>query len=169
MPLGEGDVLDTLSDPVVAGMNFWVGPVHITGTSYGIIRSHIRAENILVVSGTQSLAFYDDKTDILTTQAGNPPPNLDQRAQLLHECTHALIDVFTYGTKVTRHIDELSSYIAQFVYMMRSDSTWAVGPNNGPWFTFYSGIFALVKSNRLDTIAGNGSRIDVTVSVYNAC
>ena len=31
MPLGEGDVLDTLSDPVVAGMSFWVGPVHITG------------------------------------------------------------------------------------------------------------------------------------------
>lgn len=159
MPLTEGDVLNTLGDSVALGMDFWVGPVHISGKSYGTIRDHIRLGNILVVSGTQGLAYYDQKTDILTTQAGNSPPDLDQRALLLHECIHALIDVFTYGIKVTRHIDELSSYIAQHVYMVRSNPAWVVSPNNMPWFTFYLSIYLLIKRFRLDTFAGNGSRI----------
>ena len=49
MPLGEGDVLNTLGDPIALGMNFRVGPVPISGKSYGIIRDHVRAGNILVV------------------------------------------------------------------------------------------------------------------------
>jgi hypothetical protein len=70
----------------------------------------------------QNLAFYDNVTDSLTTQSGNSPANLDQRAQLLHECTHALIDVLNIPT-VTRYIDELGAYIAQIVYSVRSDPT----------------------------------------------
>lgn len=159
MPLTEGDVLNTLGDAVTTRMEFWVGSVHISGKTYGVIRDHIRAGNILVVSGSSSLAFYDQHTDILTTQAGTSPANLDQRALLLHECTHALMDLFTAGTTVTRHIDELASYLAQHVYMMRSNPAWVVTPNNGPWFTFYSDIVALIKRCRLDTVAGNGCRI----------
>jgi len=162
VPLNEGDVLNTLSDGVTLGMNFWVGPVQISGTPYTVIRDHIRAGNILVTPGSSNLAFYDSKTDILTTQTGNSPANLDQRAQLLHECTHALIDLFTNGITVTRHIDELASYIVQHVYMMRSNPAWVVSPNNPPWFAFYSNVVALIKSFRLDTVAGNGSKIGVT-------
>jgi hypothetical protein len=159
MPLNEGDVFNTLSDSVTLSMDFRVGSVHISGEAYGVIRDHIRAGNILVVPGSSNLAFYDSKTDILTTQAGSSPANLDQRAQLLHECTHALIDVFTYGIKVSRHTDELASYLAQFVYTLRSKPTWAVGPNNPPWFTFYTNVVALIKRFHLDTAAGNGSMI----------
>jgi hypothetical protein len=161
MPLDERDVLNTLSDSVIQTMDFWVGPVHIKGPSYGIIREHILVGNIIVVSGNKGLAFYDDATDILTTQAGNSPPNLDQRAQLLHECTHALIDVFAYGQKVTRHTDELASYIAQHVYIMRSNPSWTVGPNNPPWFNFFTAVYAMVKRFHLETAAGNGTRIDL--------
>jgi hypothetical protein len=119
MPLTEGDVLDTLGDSVALNMDFWVVQVHVSGKYYGIIREHILAENILVVPGDKpTLAFYDQKTDILTTQAGNSPANLGQRALLLHECTHATNDIF--AGNVTRHIDELSAYIAQEVYTTRS-------------------------------------------------
>ena len=72
-----------------------------------------------MVSGTSTLATYNGWTDILTTQKGNPPTDIFDRALLLHECTHALVDVFTGGLKVTRHTDELASYIAQHVYIMR--------------------------------------------------
>lgn len=159
MPLTVDDVTDTLRDPVTAGMDFRLGPIHISGQNFNLVREHILAGNILVVSGTQGLAFYNKGTDILTTQAGNSPANLENRAQLLHECTHALVDVFANGMKVTRHMDELASYIVQHVYIMRSNPTWVVGPNNPPWYAFYQAVFALVKAFRLDTIAGNGANI----------
>jgi hypothetical protein len=161
MPLTRNDVLDVLADPVISTMNFWVGPVHISGTSYAVIRDHIRADNIHVESGTSNLAFYDDRIDTLTTQAGTSPPNLDARAQLLHECTHALIDVFGGYGVVTRHLDELASYIAQHVYIMRSDPTWVVSPNNVPWFVFYSSVAWLIRMYGLHTPAGNGRQIGV--------
>jgi len=161
MPLGEGDVLNTLGDPIALGMNFRVGPVPISGKSYGIIRDHVRAGNILVVSGTSTLATYNGWTDILTTQKGNPPADVFGRALLLHECTHALVDVFTGGLKVTRHTDELASYIAQHVYIMRSSPTWAPGTGTDPWAAFYSSVVALIKSYRLETIAGNRKSIPI--------
>lgn len=163
MPLSEGDVLDTLSDPVTAGMNFWIGPVNISGHAYGTIRDHIRVGNILVVGGTSTLAFYDSKTDILTTQTGNSPANLHQRALLLHECTHALMDVFTHNAKVTRHLDELASYVAQHVYLLRSNPASVSVGGSGPWPTFFSSMVALIKTHGLDTAAGNGKRIGVDV------
>jgi len=159
MPLQESDVLNTLSDSVTLNMNFWVAAVHIDGRSYGIIRDHIRAGNILVVEGNETLAKYDQKTDILKTQIGNSPANLFQRALLLHECTNALIDLFTNGTKVTRHTDELASYIAQFVYTIRSSPTIQVGPGNTPWDRFYQSVDGLVRRFKLDSALGNGSRI----------
>ena len=51
----------------------------------------------------------------------------DLEIDVRHECTHALIDVFNSGG-VTRHMDELASYVAQFVYTMRAAS-WAVSAN----------------------------------------
>jgi hypothetical protein len=163
MPLSEGDVLNTLGDPVTQGMDFWVGPVHVSGASYGILRDHVKAGNILVVGGTSTLAFYDSDTDILTTQVGTPPANVHQRALLLHECTHALVDVFTSDISVTRHLDELTSYIAQHVYLMRSDPTWAPGGGSGPWPTFFNSVATLIKTNHLDTTSGNRTRISVDV------
>jgi hypothetical protein len=163
MPLSEGDVLNTLGDPVTKGMDFWVGPVHISGKSYDTIRDHVKAGNILVVGGTSTLAFYNSDTDILTTQVGTPPANVHQRGLLLHECTHALIDVFTNGLSVTRHIDELASYIAQHVYLMRSDPSWTPGSGSGPWPTFYNSITTLITNNGLQTVTGNGKRLGVDV------
>ena len=96
------------------------------------------------------MAYYNSDSDTLTTLGGNPPLSLDQRALLLHECTHALIDVTTSDLNVTRHIDELASYIAQFVY--REDLPDLLsGSNNAPWFKFYSDVFALVTRHNLNT------------------
>ena len=159
MPLNEGDVLNALGDSVTSQLDYWVGSVHVSGKWFGIIRDHVRTGNILVNSGSSNLAFYDPKTDVLTTQQGNGPADLDQRAQLLHECTHALVDIFYADNTITRHNDELSAYITQFVYMMRSDNSFTVGPNNKPWFDFYTGVVTLAKRFKLDKPAGSGARI----------
>ena len=78
MPLQESDVLNTLSDSVTLNMNFWVAAVHIDGRSYGIIRDHIRAGNILVVEGNETLAKYDQKTEALVGLRGDGGTSHDQ-------------------------------------------------------------------------------------------
>jgi hypothetical protein len=161
MPLAESDVLDVLDDSVVAGLDFSVGPIRIKGAFYRSIKEHILAGNILVVPGTESLAHYSNQTDILFTQQSNPPPDLDGRAQLLHECTHALVDIFNGGSGVTRHNDELAAYLTQFVYAMRSNSSWVVGPNNRPWHDFFQMVFDAVKRKGLETTAGNGAHFSM--------
>jgi hypothetical protein len=106
MPLTEGDVLDTLSDPVALGIEFYADKNHVKGEHPAAVRDHIRAGNILVKGGTQDLAFYDWTTDGLMTQRKSPPANDGDRALLLHECVHAMIDVYDPGGTVTRHMGE---------------------------------------------------------------
>lgn len=159
MALTLGDVLNVLSDPVVGQMNFWVGPVHVSGRRFEVVRDHIRAGNIEVVEGTNpDNAFYDNQTDILITQNVASPPSLDAKALLLHECWHAVFDVFANGSAATRHLDELGGYLVQHAYLMRSKPSWGVAPNNGPWFNFFTAMAALVKARNLDQNIGNGTR-----------
>jgi hypothetical protein len=57
MPLTEGDVLDTLSDPVALGIEFYADKIHVKGEYLTTVRDHIRAGNILVKGGTEDLAW----------------------------------------------------------------------------------------------------------------
>jgi hypothetical protein len=156
--LTTNGVLATLNDSVTLNMYFFVGPIFVSAIGYRLVRDSIYSGDIEVLQGAsgQNLAFYNNKTDILTTQDGTPPADLDQRALLLHECTHALIDAFNL-TAVTRHIDELAAYIAQHVYILRSDPGWTVAPNNAPWQNFFQSVVDIVKARHLDTVAGNNA------------
>jgi hypothetical protein len=51
--LTEGDVLDTLSDPVALGIEFYADKIHVKGEYLTTVRDHIRAGNILVKGGTE--------------------------------------------------------------------------------------------------------------------
>jgi hypothetical protein len=163
MALTTKDVIATLNDNVTLSMFFFVGPIYVSAIGYRLVRDNIYAGDIEVLEGDpgQNLAFYNNKTDTLTTQDGTPPADLDQRALLLHECTHALIDVFNM-TAVTRHIDELAAYLAQHVYMLRSNRSWTVAPNNAPWQTFFQSVVDLIKARHLDTVSGNNTILSIT-------
>jgi hypothetical protein len=158
MPLTEGDVLDTLSDPVALGIEFYVGKIHIKGEYLTTVREHILAENILVKGGTDDLAFYDQTADILLTQKKSPPPDDSDRALLLHECVHAMIDVYDPDGTVTRHMGELAAYLTQTTYSVRKDPS-ANRTGTAPWDKFWGDLFTAVRANKLDTKAGNGVRI----------
>lgn len=159
MPLTEGDVLDTLGDPVTLGIDFHAGAVHVKGEYLTTVGDHIRAGNILVKGGTQDLAFYDQTADILLTQKKSPPANDSDRALLLHECVHAMIDVYNPGGTVTRHMGELAAYLTQTTYSVRKNPS---SNRNGTaaWDKFWGDLYGTVRANRLDTTAGNGVRID---------
>jgi hypothetical protein len=158
MPLTEGDVLDTLSDPVALGIEFYVDKIHIKGEYLTTVRDHIRAGNILVKGGTQDLAFYDQTTDVLLTQKKSPPANDDDRALLLHECVHAMIDVYDPSGTVTRHMGELAAYLTQTSYSVRKNPS-ANRNGTAAWDKFWGDLFATVRANKLDTTAGNGVKI----------
>jgi hypothetical protein len=158
MPLTEGDVLDTLSDPVALGIEFYVDKIHIKGEYLTTVRDHIRAGNILVKGGTQDLAFYDQVTDILLTQKKSPPADDGDRALLLHECVHAMIDVYDPDGTVTRHMGELAAYLTQTTYSVRKNPS-ANRTGTEPWDKFWGDVFATVRANKLDTAAGNGVKI----------
>jgi len=158
MPLTEGDVLDTLSDPVALGIEFYVDKIHIKGEYLTTVRDHIRAGNILVEGGTEDLAHYDQMTDILLTQKKSPPADDGDRALLLHECVHAMIDVYDPDGTVTRHMGELAAYLTQTTYSVRKNPS-ANRTGTAPWDKFWGDVFATVRANKLDTAAGNGVKI----------
>jgi hypothetical protein len=158
MPLTEGDVLNTLSDPVALGIEFHVDKIHVKGEYLTTVRDHIRAGNILVKGGTQDLAFYDQTTDVLLTQKKSPPPDDGDRALLLHECVHAMIDVHDPAGTVTRHMGELAAYLTQTTYSVRKNPS-DNRTGTAAWDKFWGDLYATVRANKLDTSAGNGARI----------
>jgi hypothetical protein len=158
MPLSLGDVLNTLSDPAALGIDFYVAKIHIKGEYLSTVRDHILAGNIQVTGGDSDLAKYDQMTDVLYTQKKSPPANDGDRALLLHECVHAMIDVYYPDGDVTRHMGELAAYLTQTAYSVRKDPT---SNRNGtqPWDKFWGDLYTTIRSNKLDTAAGNGARI----------
>jgi outer membrane protein OmpA-like peptidoglycan-associated protein len=158
MPLTKADVLNTLSDPHVSQMDFWVSNIHVHGGAFANIRDLVLDDNIEVVSGTNSVnAYYNAASDTLTTQNVNSPPDLNARALLLHECAHALVDLAEID--VTDLTNEVTAYIAQHAYILLSSSTWTVGANNGPWTNFYQDVVGVVKNFKLDKPEGRGAVI----------
>jgi hypothetical protein len=162
MPLTESDVLDTLDDGIVSSLDFTVGPVRISGARYRILRDNILAGNLMVTPGTGDLAFYNNTTDILTTQKGDSPPNIFARALLLHECTHALVDLFHGDNSVTVHANELAAYLVQDIYTMRAIPGIKSGPielKNPMWGVFWAMVYGVIKLKNLNTLKGNGTVI----------
>ncbi|MCI0429449.1 MAG: hypothetical protein L0210_02750 [Rhodospirillales bacterium] len=120
MPITKTEVLAVLEDPRLQNMRFSVGEITVSANEYRIVADYIREDDIRVISGKESVAYYDGRLNTIETQAGNPPLNLVDRAQILHECTHAIVDI--NGWDVLRLNDEAAAYLAQLAY------TWISGP-----------------------------------------
>ena len=111
MSLKIADMFATLNDPMALDKAFIEVLIVVSGIGYRLKTDRIMDGSIVLVDGdpNSGLAFYESTEDKLTTQAGNPPADVDQRGLRLHACTHSLIDVFSIP-KITRYIDELAAY-----------------------------------------------------------
>jgi hypothetical protein len=157
VPLTKQDVVDTLNSYFVSQMNFRIERVHVSPQNYDEVRVLIEDGDIPVVEGTASNAYYNPHTNILTTQNASPPADIDGRALLLHECTHAIVDVKKYD--ITRLTNETAAYIAQHTYLLLANPHYKVSPNNAPWFNFFNNVVALVKKFKLHQPAGQGTML----------
>jgi hypothetical protein len=120
MPLTIKEVLETLEDAVALGIDFYADKIHVKGEDLSRVHERILVGDILVAGGTSDLAFYDPATDVLITQKKAPPADDGDRALILHECVHAMIDIIDPKTTITRHMGELAAYLNQTAYSVRS-------------------------------------------------
>lgn len=163
MAIQSSDVVTMLADPAVAGLDFWAGPIHITGERFGVIRDHIRVANILVVPGHDSMAYYHPDTDTLELPQA-AAPDLGIQALLLHECAHALVDIYYVShMQVRRHVNECAAYLTQKAFEFRKSpgraAPAAVPTTGDPWTIYWSMLENLAWEYNLQSAAGNGAYI----------
>lgn len=160
MPIGKADILAVLADPVLTRMNFSVGEILVNAGQYSIIAEYIRDGDIGVIPGKGAVAFYDGTLNTIETQAGNAPLGVADRAQILHECTHAISD--TNRLDVLRMNDEVAAFLAQVTYMHISDPNIPFptqAPGAGPMGRLIIGLNAVILKYNLHQTKGFGVSI----------
>jgi hypothetical protein len=158
MPLTIKEVLETLEDPVALGIDFYADKIHVNRENLSRVHERILVGDILVTGGTSDLAFYDPPTDVLITQKKAPPADDGDRALILHECVHAMVDITDPKGTITRHMGELAAYLTQTAYSVRKYPA-ANRTGTAAWDKFWGDLYATVRTHKLDTAKGNGARI----------
>ena len=128
MPITERDVLDVLNDPALQNIHFSISnEIFVSPYQYNKVADYIASGAIHVEPGTNKYAEYINKSDTLRTQKGElTPGDFERRAVLLHECTHAIIDMDR--VKVRRLVGEAAGYLAQFTYLSLVDPSRPMPP-----------------------------------------
>jgi len=163
MPITKADVLEVLGDPVLKRMFFFVGVIAVSAEEYSNVGDYISDGDIGVVPGKISTAFYSGYRNTIETQAGDPPLALADRSQILHECTHAIVDI--NALDVERVKDEVAAYLAQLTFIVLSNPKFDFGPSvhpaihGSPFGELMWSIFQIVRKYNLHNEKGFGARI----------
>ena len=161
MTIGKQDVLDTLNQPAVKRFKFTVGSLTVSPQGYADVCKAVSDGDIDVKPGSSSDAVYDRGLNTIFTQNGNPPLNVADRAQLLHECTHAIFDAYGWVTNLRE--DEVAAYLAQLTFMFIVNPVpfpHHLGRTGRPFADLIFGFAAVIEKYRLHELAGFGALID---------
>ena len=97
-------------------MRFSVGALTVSYEEYQNVAEYIKDDDIKVIPGTSSVAQYDGSLNAIITQKEQRKPlDVGDRAQILHECTHAIVDVNELD--IRRLEEEVAAYLAQSMYI----------------------------------------------------
>ena len=128
MPIGKEEVLATLNDPILTRINFSVGMLRVCVEMFRMVPSISRMKTSrwfqAEVTGLRSMTGSRIR---LRHPARNPPFDFTDRAQLLHECVHAISDICG---GVNALDDEVAGYLTQIAYSQISHPTPAILPND---------------------------------------
>jgi len=162
MAIGKAEVLAILRDRVLWDIRFSVGAITVGIEGYRDVYDYIEAGDITVTPGTsRKTAFYDGTNNTIETQATNRLLGIADRAQIVHECTHAIVDINRLD--VLRLNDEVAAYIAQLTYMVISHPT--PFPSGGstqgasPLGRLVFAVLKVIEKYSLHTQKGFGARI----------
>lgn len=123
------NIVETLVSTPVKWINFTFANRMISPVGYYYIASMVSNETIKceVKAGLGNTAMYDPKKNTIFANDGSYGETyFDEKSLLVHECTHAVLDVFYNGrdmngnksTGVTVLDDETIAYIAQAMYIV---------------------------------------------------
>jgi hypothetical protein len=164
MPIGKDDVLAALSDPVLRDFRFSIGQTTVGPEGFREVHGAIAKGRIKVAPGTgQQIAFYNMRTNTIETPRGNPPLHVGERAQLIHECVHAMNDL-RFVNEVTL-IEEAAAYLAQLTFMLLSMPPRTtrqpsyLHPRLGPLMRLMVACDDVILQYRLTEAAGFGARV----------
>jgi hypothetical protein len=169
-------VMKILLSLPAARIDFWAHGMHVSGGGYGMVWAYItqgwiklRTARLAsqITSGAE--AQYDHDTHILWFRRDSYGSAPDERALVLHECTHALRDIMAspgfraeglYGSKIggQLHFDnEAAAYIAaSLFYIYDNGVEWPVG--EGDAAEVYTAANAIARGLK----DKQGARVDET-------
>lgn len=128
------EIAALLQEPIVRNIEFCLeGRLPIGGDGFSLVRSAIRTGRIAVISDpslpTGVGASYSGAGQ--TNHIGVHPSlttrdfatSIQMRANVLHECTHALVDLMQ-AHHTTILSDEAAAYIVQLIYRLGRGQAW---------------------------------------------
>jgi hypothetical protein len=169
-------VMKVLLSLAAAKIDFWTHGMHVSGGGYGMVwlyiaQGWIKLRLVRIPSQiTQGAeAEYDAGTHTLWFRRDTYGSRPDERATIVHECTHALRDIMAseafrkdgmYGSKIggQLHFDnEASAYIAaSLFYIYDNGGEWPIGEGDAAEiYTAANAIARGLKDNK-------GARVDET-------
>lgn len=170
MPITKADVLAVLNDPILNQINFSVGALQVNAAAFGIVARYVEAGDIEVIPGKSArFAVYDRRLNHIETPARNPPLDFTDRAQLLHECVHAISDITGGGSALE---DEVAGYLAQTVFAQISHPTAAILASNAqikaasPLGRMVLAMQETMRTYNLDNPRGFGAKIGA-IDIYH--
>ncbi|ACK50561.1 hypothetical protein Msil_1613 [Methylocella silvestris BL2] len=116
-------VLDVLNSTPCRKIAFVAAGMSIMGYHYRYLADLINRCSVDIRFGTvdpSANGEYDDKTDTLRFKSRDPGfyATNESRALIVHECTHAIIDLAHPGGLVRRADNEATAWIAETIYRM---------------------------------------------------
>lgn len=131
LQLAKNEVCDVLMSRAAQAIDFKLGTYHIDGTGYFEVMRAIQSERIDIVFFTLpsgAAAGYNDRPysrhparDALLLPETRPTIKLDYHANILHECTHAIIDM--RQSAGTRGDNEAAAHVAAELFRLNSGDT----------------------------------------------
>lgn len=128
----QKNVVETLVSTPIKWINFSFANRLISPVGYYYIASMVSGGSIkcAVDAGMGHTASYDVKNNTITANDGSYGETyFDEKALLVHECTHAILDIFYKGRDmnggasagITVLEDETIAYIAQGMYIVAAN------------------------------------------------
>lgn len=128
----RSNTLDALCLPQTRAINFMYNSRLISPVGYAIVAAMVNDGRIaFAVDGNfTDMATYDPTTDTITARDNSFGEFLDEKAVLIHECTHAMLDAYMgrrseSGGSATMTVleDETAAYIAGAIFSIETNLT----------------------------------------------
>ncbi len=162
-------VQDLLRSNAVKEINFQFASLRVSGHGYWElsncfadhpIRHRIRVTVRPQIVGPNALAMYDPDGDKLNPRSSDTLATAAGRATVVHECTHAQMDLRAGQTRIRS--EEGAAFIAEAWYLLASGEQ----PTR-PEFTLTPELIAIATDLRARAIRARGAAVALTADQVN--